>query len=72
MPKAINYFRKKLLLRYLIGFSRFIYLFKVSATTSGRGSYKHFFWLNCLENKQVNAGWLVINDLEKILFSVSV
>ena len=57
MAKAINYFCKKLPLRYLIGFWRWfwfwqimhwhfslgIYLFKVSTTTSGRGSYKYFF-----------------------------
>ena len=43
------------------------YLFKASITTSGRGSYKHFFWL-----KQVNASWLAIIDLEKnIDFSLS-
>ena len=48
------------------------YLFKVSITTSGRCSYKYFFWLNCLEYEQVNVSWLVIVDLEKILISASV
>ena len=48
------------------------YLLKVSGTTSGWGSKKYFFWLNCLEYEQVNTSWLVITDLEKILFSVSV
>ena len=48
------------------------YLFKVSKTTSGKGSYNYFFWLNCLEYEQVNVSWLVIIDLEKILISVSV
>ena len=76
----------KLLLKYLIGFWRCfwfwqvmywhfssgIYLFKVSTTALSRGSYKCFFWLNCLEHEQVNANWVLINDLEKILFSVSV
>ena len=47
-------------------------LLKVSRPTSGRGSYKYFFWLNCLEHEQVNVSWLVIIDLNKILFSVSV
>ena len=53
-------------------FSSGIYLFKVSTTTSDKGSYKNFFWFICLEYKQVNASWLVTIDLEKVLFSVSV
>ena len=49
------------------------YLFKVSIKTSSKGSYKYFFWLNCLGYEQVNTIWLVIIDLaKKILISVSV
>ena len=48
------------------------YLFKVSITTSDRGSYKYFFWLNCFEYVQVNVGWIVTFDLEKRLIFASV
>ena len=41
------------------------YLFKISITTSGRGSYKYFFWFNCLEYEQLTVSWLLVIDLEK-------
>ena len=53
-------------LAYLIKY----YLFESSITTSGKGSYKHFFRLSCLEYEQLNVSWLVIIDLEKTLISV--
>ena len=40
------------------------YLFKVSKTTSDRGSYKYFFWHKCLEYEQVNVSLIMIIDLE--------
>ena len=43
------------------------YLFKISITTSGRGSYKYFFWFNFLEYEQLTVSWLLVIDLEKYI-----